>query len=224
VAAAAHDGHGGGATWLDPAVPRPDFVVPPSPARLRSLSLDVLSRALTTSGLHAFTQAELSAATRGLSSSNFIGEGGFGPVYKGFLDERLRPGEIEPLHVAVKYLDADGPQGRREWLVPRCLGYGLDLSAALWSSARWRTMAYSDSFWVVLQRRGARGSAAGVPAVGQCVLCVCVQGPTAARLRGLTAGLLAAGLRVRERLPAFSSGRQNAVWSTRRHRHRQLHG
>ena len=86
-------------------------------ARLRSLSLDDLSRALASSGLHAFTQAELSAATRGLSSSNFIGEGGFGPVYKGFLDERLRPGEIEPQHVAVKYLDADGPQGHREWLV-----------------------------------------------------------------------------------------------------------
>ncbi|KAG0535129.1 hypothetical protein BDA96_04G339900 [Sorghum bicolor] len=85
-------------------------------ARLRSLSLDDLSRALASSGLHAFTQAELSAATRGLSSSNFIGEGGFGPVYRGFLDERLRPGEIEPQHVAVKYLDADGPQGHREWL------------------------------------------------------------------------------------------------------------
>ena len=86
-------------------------------ARLRSLSLDDLSRTLASSGLHAFTQAELRAATRGLSSSNFIGEGGFGPVYKGFLDGRLRPGEIEPQHVAVKYLDADGPQGHREWLV-----------------------------------------------------------------------------------------------------------
>jgi len=53
---------------------------------------------------------------------------------------------------------------------------------------------------VVLQRRGARGSAAGVPAVGQCALRVCVQGPTVARLRGLGAGLLAGGLRVRERL------------------------
>ncbi|GJN22453.1 hypothetical protein PR202_gb10014 [Eleusine coracana subsp. coracana] len=85
-------------------------------ARLRSLSLDDLSRTLATSGLHAFTLGELKAATRGFSSSHFIGEGGFGPVYKGFLDDRLRPGEIEPQHVAVKYLDADGPQGHREWL------------------------------------------------------------------------------------------------------------
>ncbi|GJM87030.1 hypothetical protein PR202_ga02943 [Eleusine coracana subsp. coracana] len=85
-------------------------------ARLRSLSLDDLSRTLATSGLHAFTLGELKAATRGFSSTHFIGEGGFGPVYKGFLDDRLRPGEIEPQHVAVKYLDADGPQGHREWL------------------------------------------------------------------------------------------------------------
>jgi hypothetical protein len=85
-------------------------------ARLRSLSLDDLSRALATSGLHVFTLAELKAATRNFSSSHFIGEGGFGPVYKGFLDGRVRPGELEPQHVAVKYLDADGPQGHREWL------------------------------------------------------------------------------------------------------------
>ncbi|CAL5019853.1 unnamed protein product [Urochloa decumbens] len=85
-------------------------------ARLRSLSLDDLSRTLASSSLHAFTLAELKAATRNFSSSHFIGEGGFGPVYKGFLDERLRPGELQPQHVAVKYLDADGPQGHREWL------------------------------------------------------------------------------------------------------------
>jgi len=85
-------------------------------ARLRSLSPDDLSRTLASSGLHAFTLAELRSATRNFSSSHFIGEGGFGPVYKGFLDERLRPGELPPQHVAVKYLDADGPQGHREWL------------------------------------------------------------------------------------------------------------
>jgi hypothetical protein len=81
-------------------------------ARLRSLSLDDLSRTLASSGLHAFTLAELKAATRGFSCSHFVGEGGFGPVYKGFLDDRLRPGEIEPQHVAVKYLST--PTGRRD--------------------------------------------------------------------------------------------------------------
>jgi hypothetical protein len=76
-------------------------------ARLRSLS-----RTLASSGLHAFTLAELKAATRGFSCSHFVSEGGFGPVYKGFLDDRLRPGEIEPQHVAVKYLST--PTGRRD--------------------------------------------------------------------------------------------------------------
>ncbi|KAL5207480.1 hypothetical protein ABZP36_031915 [Zizania latifolia] len=83
--------------------------------RLRSLSLEDLSRTLAASGLHAFTLAELKAATRSCSGSNFIGKGGFGPVYKGFVDDKLHPG-LQPQHVAVKYLDTDGPQGHREWL------------------------------------------------------------------------------------------------------------
>ncbi|CAM0943736.1 unnamed protein product [Alopecurus aequalis] len=86
-----------------------------STARLRTLSLDDLSRTLASSGMHAFTIAELQLATRNFSMSHKIGSGGFGPVYKGFLDGRIVPG-IEPQHVAVKYLDADGPQGHREWL------------------------------------------------------------------------------------------------------------
>jgi hypothetical protein len=38
-------------------------------------------------------------------------------VYKGFVDGELRPGALESQHVAVKYLDSDGVQGHREWLV-----------------------------------------------------------------------------------------------------------
>jgi hypothetical protein len=87
-----------------------------STANLRSLSLQDLSRKLETTKLHAFTLDELKAATKNFSTSNFLGEGGFGPVYKGFVDGRLRPG-LQPQHVAVKYLDSDGVQGHREWLV-----------------------------------------------------------------------------------------------------------
>jgi serine/threonine protein kinase len=71
---------------------------------------------LAGSGVEAFTVEELRTATRDFSASNFVGEGGFGPVYKGFVDGRLRSGILEPQHVAVKYLDTDGPQGHREWL------------------------------------------------------------------------------------------------------------
>ncbi|KAI7732860.1 hypothetical protein M8C21_009863, partial [Ambrosia artemisiifolia] len=41
---------------------------------------------------------------------------GFGPVHKGFIDDKLRPGLIKAQPVAVKLLDLEGLQGHREWL------------------------------------------------------------------------------------------------------------
>lgn len=75
-----------------------------------------LSSSLVGSNLHVFTLEELKVITHYLSKSNFLGEGGFGPVYKGFIDDKLRPG-LEAQPVAVKVLDLDGKQGHREWLV-----------------------------------------------------------------------------------------------------------
>ncbi|CAH8361326.1 unnamed protein product [Eruca vesicaria subsp. sativa] len=75
-----------------------------------------LSISLAGSDLHVFTQAELKVITQSFSSSNFLGEGGFGPVHKGFIDDKLRPG-LKAQPVAVKLLDLDGLQGHREWLV-----------------------------------------------------------------------------------------------------------
>ena len=85
---------------------------------LRSLSLEDLSRTLATTSLHAFTLDELKSVTRNFSTANFLGEGGFGPIYKGSVDASLRPG-LDAQQVAVKYLDleSDGVQGHREWLV-----------------------------------------------------------------------------------------------------------
>ncbi|KAJ1407085.1 Serine-threonine/tyrosine-protein kinase, catalytic domain [Sesbania bispinosa] len=40
---------------------------------------------------------------------------GFGKVYKGFIDDKLRP-TLTPRVVAVKALNLDGKQGHREWL------------------------------------------------------------------------------------------------------------
>ncbi|KAJ9183740.1 hypothetical protein P3X46_007552 [Hevea brasiliensis] len=79
-----------------------------------SLSED-LSISLAGSNLHVFTLAELKVITQGFSSSNFIGEGGFGPVHKGFIDDKVKPG-LEAQPVAVKLLDLEGLQGHREWL------------------------------------------------------------------------------------------------------------
>lgn len=80
-----------------------------------SLSEDI-SNSLAGSNLHIFTLQELKVITQNFSSSNFLGEGGFGPVHKGFIDDKLRPG-LKAQPVAVKLLDLDGSQGHREWLV-----------------------------------------------------------------------------------------------------------
>jgi len=75
-----------------------------------------LSISLAGSDLHVFTLAELKVITQSFSSTNFLGEGGFGPVHKGFIDDKLRPG-LKAQPVAVKLLDLEGLQGHREWLV-----------------------------------------------------------------------------------------------------------
>ncbi|KAG5547041.1 hypothetical protein RHGRI_012916 [Rhododendron griersonianum] len=74
-----------------------------------------LSISLAGSDLHVFTVGELKVITQSFSSSNFLGEGGFGPVHKGFIDDKLRPG-LKAQPVAVKLLDLEGMQGHREWL------------------------------------------------------------------------------------------------------------
>ncbi|KAL4332198.1 hypothetical protein GQ457_07G039610 [Hibiscus cannabinus] len=74
-----------------------------------------LSISLVGSNLHIFTLEELKLITQSFSSSNFLGEGGFGPVHKGFIDDKLRPG-LKSQPVAVKLLDLEGLQGHREWL------------------------------------------------------------------------------------------------------------
>ncbi|KAG6397945.1 hypothetical protein SASPL_139395 [Salvia splendens] len=79
------------------------------------LSLSDLSNSKFSSNLHIFTHSELRLMTSDFSSVNFLGEGGFGPVHKGFVDDKCRPG-LAPQPVAVKLLDPDGDQGHREWL------------------------------------------------------------------------------------------------------------
>ncbi|XP_022967505.1 serine/threonine-protein kinase RIPK-like [Cucurbita maxima] len=74
-----------------------------------------LSMSLAGSNIHMFTLGEIKVMTQSFSTGNFIGEGGFGPVYKGFIDDKLRLG-LKAQPVAVKLLDLDGTQGHREWL------------------------------------------------------------------------------------------------------------
>ncbi|XP_057432609.1 serine/threonine-protein kinase RIPK-like isoform X2 [Lotus japonicus] len=78
-------------------------------------AIEDLSISFAGSELYTFTLEELREATHDFSWSNVLGEGGFGPVFKGFVDNKLRP-RLKAQPVAVKQLNLDGLQGHREWL------------------------------------------------------------------------------------------------------------
>ncbi|KAL2316921.1 hypothetical protein Fmac_030797 [Flemingia macrophylla] len=68
--------------------------------------------------LKIFSFNDLKEATKNFRQENLIGEGGFGFVYKGWIDEityaPTRPGT--GIVVAIKKLKPEGFQGHREWL------------------------------------------------------------------------------------------------------------
>ncbi|RWW15106.1 hypothetical protein GW17_00021070 [Ensete ventricosum] len=70
------------------------------------------------SQLRKFTFSDLKSATRNFRPESLLGEGGFGCVFKGWIEENgtapVKPGT--GLTVAVKTLNHDGLQGHREWL------------------------------------------------------------------------------------------------------------
>ncbi|KAJ3680439.1 hypothetical protein LUZ60_016717 [Juncus effusus] len=74
-------------------------------------------RILEAPNLRIFTFAELKTATRNFRSDTLLGEGGFGKVYKGWLDERtLSPRKSgSGMIVAVKKLNPESMQGLQEW-------------------------------------------------------------------------------------------------------------
>ncbi|XP_060216140.1 probable serine/threonine-protein kinase PBL3 isoform X1 [Lycium barbarum] len=71
-----------------------------------------------TSNLKSFTFNDLKNATRNFRADSLLGEGGFGYVFKGWLDENTlapcKPGT--GMVVAVKKLKPESFQGHREWL------------------------------------------------------------------------------------------------------------
>ncbi|KAI3921974.1 hypothetical protein MKX01_005663 [Papaver californicum] len=72
---------------------------------------------LPTPSLKVFTFAELKAATRNFKPDTVLGEGGFGKVFKGYLDEKTHaPSKIgSGMIVAVKKLNSESMQGFEEW-------------------------------------------------------------------------------------------------------------
>lgn len=76
--------------------------------------------------LKAFTLNDLKAATKNFRPDSYLGEGGFGCVFKGWIDENThaptKPGV--GIVVAIKKLKQESFQGHKEWLV-RLLPFAL---------------------------------------------------------------------------------------------------
>ncbi|CAN0881142.1 Probable serine/threonine-protein kinase PIX13, partial [Linum grandiflorum] len=70
---------------------------------------------LPTPNLKIFSFAELKLATKNFRPETVLGEGGFGKVYKGWLDEK-KPGKHgSGTVIAVKKLNSESLQGLEEW-------------------------------------------------------------------------------------------------------------
>ena len=87
--------------------------VPPTPAPRTEGEI------LQSSNLKNFTYNELRTATRNFRPDSMVGEGGFGGVFKGWLDEQtLAPAKAGTgIVIAVKKLNQEGGQGHNQWLV-----------------------------------------------------------------------------------------------------------
>ncbi|XP_022929694.1 probable serine/threonine-protein kinase PBL17 isoform X2 [Cucurbita pepo subsp. pepo] len=77
--------------------------------------IDVLRATPAYSDVEIFAYEEMKFATKNFRPDLILGEGGFGVVYKGFIDQNVRPG-FKPMQVAIKELNREGFQGDREWL------------------------------------------------------------------------------------------------------------
>ncbi|CAM0907560.1 unnamed protein product [Alopecurus aequalis] len=128
---------GGSAKCANASTPFESKVIPGSssnskskPSRPSSSSSDLKSNAdapgaaagaaAPASALKSFSMGDLRAATKNFGSSAYLGEGGFGCVYKGWIDEATlapaRPGAANAKMVAIKRLKKESFQGHREWL------------------------------------------------------------------------------------------------------------
>lgn len=100
---------------------------------------------LPTPNLRIFSVAELRAATRNFKSENVLGEGGFGKVFKGWLEDKT-PGKHSSTTgtvIAVKKLNSESFQGFEEWQVSS--------KSSAFSNESWRSrfLEYATRIWIL---------------------------------------------------------------------------
>lgn len=80
---------------------------------------------IVTPNLKMFSFGELKSATRNFRPDSMLGEGGFGRVFKGWVDDTtLAPSKVGVgIPVAVKRSNPDSDQGLKEWQVICLLTY-----------------------------------------------------------------------------------------------------
>jgi len=72
---------------------------------------------LPTPNLREFSFQELKNATKNFKPDTLLGEGGFGKVYKGWLESKQPPKTGSGWAVAIKKLNSESLQGFEEWQV-----------------------------------------------------------------------------------------------------------
>ncbi|KAK4754893.1 hypothetical protein SAY87_008650 [Trapa incisa] len=95
--------------------------IPPGLTNVKDLQLSPINN-----NVDIFTYQEMWLATKHFRPDLIIGEGGFGIVYKGVIDDSVRQG-YKTIEVAIKELNPEGFQGDREWLDynPKLSDFGL---------------------------------------------------------------------------------------------------
>ncbi|CAI9117105.1 OLC1v1018441C1 [Oldenlandia corymbosa var. corymbosa] len=91
--------------------------LPPPPATAAEAGTSNSNGGATPRSLKQFTYAELKSATRNFRPDTVLGEGGFGRVFKGWVDEKTyAPSKVGVgIPVAVKKSNPDSEQGLSEW-------------------------------------------------------------------------------------------------------------
>lgn len=124
-------------------------------SKVSSLSVPPTPRSegeiLQSPNLKSFGFADLRMATRNFRPDSVLGEGGFGSVFKGWIDEHsfaaTKPGT--GMVIAVKRLNQEGFQGHKEWLVSSFLLQTANSQSQIgvchFCSSKCRTR-YSSSF------------------------------------------------------------------------------